>query len=856
MQKMRRSLAGAFRSTAKSRSDDGCDDRNIATGCKESVSILIVTNIIMPRFQLSSNQFSSDLYSANLKSSVGDRSKAVGESDTSCRLVTADDYFVHSIVKIAESSSRQFVIDTHRLPLESSGNEYFDDDQDINIPKYIRSELPMFVQEALDIDPPVELLSVEGEKWFPSKSKTNSDLRSLPRLLLYSRKSAFLFQISYGDEADVEFVTGQVDVCDEPLDQYLQGNMESSILRIRRAPQCSAGYATISPATCFAALLENSDTCEYTLLLHHAGGVVTSPLRLGIEESQMKEDCFTDFCFGKSTAEGFPLLTSMSILLLKGSGDVFSASPVVFDGTIVAKSAVDESLDYLQSQLNSLSDRNSSAWRRMKAASQFLMDVFYQPANHRSHFCTAKVLHPPDRSAAIWPVKLQGPLLFRSTFDPGPLAISIECFGNNPFFVGCALGKVLGKVDFACIAVTTLIPRFEFESLHDCLEIEDSLSGLASIVERVDLCPNSTDSTAMESPSVSIISDPIMTNLLHYSTPHVVYTISTNAMMNVNRQVNRQPTDPVRTSAWTCLNSHDVIRGIALPVGTVLGHNLVVGLKNKPPMTIDISSSSCLNDFDSLFQETTKLENTHLLNVADLSRKFPPLVHEVKPLIEKIKAGLARMGHFVGNETDFSNITPDILAVVVQIKKRCDDDVVVPLAELKNVVDKRRAILASMLADQVVQLQTAKENIHSLQTRMGGIGERLETVQSNAASLLQRSLNSVQTSHRLLPTITQAEYDFFQMTKRMNLKVVQLERHVKQLNEAVGAQCENLTEMSLSDSIKNMKPDEISKVSTLQAYENKMLTKIRARLDRVDQTVSKLAKESGISNQLALNDHA
>jgi hypothetical protein len=807
----------------------------------------------MPRFQLSSNQFASSSYTANLSGSAGRGSAGTG----SCRLVTADDHFVHSVVEIAESYRSRFVIETHRLPLESSGDEYYDneDDQDVKIPKQIRTELPSAVQEALEIDPPVELLSVEGDKWFPNKSKANSVVKSLPRLLLYSRKSAFLLRISYSDESDVELVTGHVDACDEPLEQFLQGDMESSILRIRRAPQCSAGFATISPATSFAALLENNDICEYTMLLHHAGGTVTAPLRFGIEDTQIAEDRFTDFCFAKCTAEGLPLFASLSILLLKGSGDVFSASPIVFDGTIIAKSTVDEGLEYLQSQLNASSDRNSSAWRRMKAASQFLMDVFYQPSNHRCHFCTAKILHPLDRSAAIWPLKLQGPLVFHSTLDPGPVAVAIECFGSNKYFVGCAIGKVLGKVDFACIAVVSSIPRFEFESRDDSLQIEDALYGLATIVERVDLCPDSTEGTASDSSSVSILSDPIMTNLLHYSTSHVVYTISTNAMLNVNRKLNRQPVDPARTSAWTCLNSRDVILGIALPVDAVLGHNLVIGLKNKPPTTIDISSSSCLHDFDAIFQNTPQSENARILNTEDMFRNVPPLVDEVKPLIEQIKNGLAKMGHFVGSETDFANITPDVLAVVVQIKKRCDDEVVVPLVELKNIVEKRRAVLASMLVDQVAQLQTAHETIRTLQSRMGAIVERLETVKSNAASLSERSLNAIQTSHRLLPTITQAEYDFVQMTKRMNLKVVQLERHVKQLNETVASRCDNLTEVSPSDSIKNMKPDEISQANTLLAYENKMLTKVRARLDRADQIVVKLAKESGISNQLAMGSH-
>ena len=149
-------------------------------------------------------------------------------------------------------------------------------------------------------------------------------------------------------------------------------------------------------------------------------GSVTEIWHCLVEDTIEEEERFTDFCFAQSNS--LRLFSSLSVLLLKGSGDIFSASPVVFDGTVIASSDIDEGCEYLQSQLDRCIDRNSAKWRQCKAASQFFVDVFGCSEN-RSNYRTARILYQAEKTAATWPLRLQGPLLFHSEAEAGHLLL-------------------------------------------------------------------------------------------------------------------------------------------------------------------------------------------------------------------------------------------------------------------------------------------------------------------------------------------------------------------------------------------------------------------------------------------------
>jgi hypothetical protein len=754
------------------------------------------------------------------------------------RLMTADERSIYLLTRNGDYSKR-YVIESRRLPLASEPRferRYVNNEDAGDFPKTIRAELPTEIQDNLEIDAPIELLCVEGEQR-RSNYDNNNEPQRLPCLLLYTSKSVFLINITYRHEnTDVAF--GHVSSFEEPLDRYLHGSMEKSIVRIRKAPQCSKGFAVVSPSLSFAALFENIDTGEYRLVLRHVCGSVTSPLCFTLEET-IEDDRIIDFCFAQSLDE-LSLFSSMSVLLLKASGDVLSASPIVFNGSIVSKTTLDDSRKYLTDKMESLVDQNSAEWRHVKAASQFLNDVYHQSDN-RSQFCTAQVLNQPDRSAAMWPTKLQGPIVFHSEIDPGPISVEIENFGGSECFVGIAIAKIAGKIDFVCLSPTSLLPRFAFESRNDAYELDDALFGHASIVERVDLCLDANENAA-ELSTCCVVIDPIANNLLHYATQSAVFTISTNIMRITNHQIQGLPVDPTRTTAWVSLNSSEAIKGIVVPTDAILGHILYVAFLRKDVALIDVAEATYLHEFDALFQQPIQNDSLYLLENGNAANATPPVYADLHPLVEKIQGGLSNMGRFIGSDTSYNDIGPDTLAVAIQTKERCDSEIVVPLLELRHIVDKHRATIMTTLAEQEVQLREAKDSIKMLQKRMTAVGNRLETARANAILLSERSSATLQTSQTLLPTITHAEYDFFQMLKRMNVKCIQLENYVRKLNDLAISRCESFDESTIAGSLKQMDQGNIEQANTLLLFEDKILHAIQARLLKTEKLTQEMVQ--------------
>ena len=745
-------------------------------------------------------------------------------------------------------------------------------------------------------------------------------------LLLYTSHNVYMVTIAYHHchHSDSNPTTaGRIVSVREPLDRYgsLLDDSSTIICRIRRPPDTenhsndnndnngrsssSSNTVVVAPPGSFAVLVQHTETNEYQLWLcqvdvplrhdphhpeHHKynndnDATVSMPLQFQLVDSEAR---LTDFCFAATASSSCTsgssnsLWTSLSILLLNDAGDIYSASPILWDQSIVTRTVLDDCLAVLQERGETLSqnghdddDDDGAEWRRCKAAHQYLLDVFLSDAHFHHHrrrqFCTAQLRQAPERSAARWPTKLQGPLIRSPTNqdhddddDSSPRAMAIEPFGptsstgSSEWMVGVAIAKTLGKVDFCCLSPTALLPRFAFESRNDALELDDALIGLAALVERVDVCPTDAEEEPSIVPSSSrmihLVRDPIVHHLLHYATSSAVYTISTNVMRIISHQLMGLPlpVDPIRTTAWVNLRTvgDEPIQGMVVVADAGAGHCLYVGLPHDVA-TINVAEASYLHEFDTLFlrpvtstDATDPTPNSVLL----LENNDTPLFSDLQPLVETIQAGLSNMGRFVGSETNHRDIAPDLLAVVIQTKKRCDEEIVVPLLELKKILEQHRAKITASLAEQERQLREARDTIQQIQARMTPIGERLETAKANAMALSERGIAVLQTSQKLLPTITQAEYEFFQMIQRMNIKCTQLEAQVRKLNDLVVARCDTFDAAAIAESLTRMDQDgNTEQINALLSFENQQLQAIQTRLTDTDRLTRNVMKDMGMN---------
>ncbi|KAL3930686.1 MAG: hypothetical protein SGARI_004410, partial [Bacillariaceae sp.] len=272
-------------------------------------------------------------------------------------------------------------------------------------------------------------LGIDSTADSPSASFASPQARSgsasirLPLLCLYTKKDVFLLKLSYQDTG-VSEVEGTVVEVAEPYEDYLLEQSAAHIIRIQPAPQKSQGYATMCPPGAMALLSQDASTKAYTLCLHHGvlssssssnssgtyslGATNTTSHQIEYEESADPAERFVDFCFCQS--KQLSLLSSMTVALLQGAGRVAFVTPILFPGTLVDRSSVSNTVQFLESSIQAETPK-SAYWNQLMTAKVFISDAF--PISGNSNFITTafKDKESSNSPAFEWSVQLQGPLI-------------------------------------------------------------------------------------------------------------------------------------------------------------------------------------------------------------------------------------------------------------------------------------------------------------------------------------------------------------------------------------------------------------------------------------------------------------
>jgi hypothetical protein len=720
-----------------------------------------------------------------------------------------EEQFFHSLIVSADG---RFLIDSRCRPFEEDPARESDDFFDG--PARIETELPEYLQESFQVDPPVAIFAVEAASGRPpleqmDSQTTGNQRKEFSRLCLYSRKNVIVLTLAYSaedanDNHRRSITQGLVSGTIEPFQKYLAGDpyawSATEIVRVRPSPTHADGFAILSPPGSLAMLTYNSQSHIHSLTLYHAASptkkshnhCLSVPLEFAMEEIEEashtagSERRIVDFCFASS--KELSLFSNLAVLLIKGSGDILAASPVLFHGTVVKGALLEEAFEYLRAQ-KAASDRGDYKWNQCRVAKQYLTDVFSSPSNSR--MCIANLF--TDAPSSMFPLKIQGPVLFASTDEPGPPTLTIEPFGRCGL-VGIACGMERGHVNFVIISPTALLPRFAFESKDDSYALDDEMMLRSSIVERVALeIDNNVASKTMGNASMALLPDPVMENLLHVVTPGNVSTISTDAVVRASRRVlglSSDLDDTVQTMAWPCIVGAQ-LRGVAASSDAYAGHEIIARDGDGQLVCVNVSTARACHELESLTHARSHaplaLATTPSSSSDDALRTLEstaPLYEIIAPLLGRIEEGLAGLTQISGSSTKSVDITPEELAVSIALHEKCNQELVLPLLELRKATELRKDKLKMMVASQLQQLRDLSQTVGSLKERASSMAQSLDSADSNASLLNERAASLLQASKDLVPTITQAEYEYFQDITRMELKCNQAERELNKALEA------------------------------------------------------------------------
>ena len=639
------------------------------------------------------------------------------------------------------------------------------------------------------------------------------------------------------------------------------------------------------------------------------GNTTTSEYRIPLRFSTPCTEPVVDFAFGKSNGP-LQLLSSLTVFLLQANGTIGCASPIVWDQSIVPATTYDETRRTLTTLLSSLLHRGTTHVARRKqalAAQRFLIDVFAgkQAAKEgvRNLFYQANL---NATEASRWPVVWQSHILHPSTTvdytlpPPSSKSSSSRRSPNNnnnatplPLsstqatslqvvpaaeMTGLIVGRLSGWVEWAIVHPVAILPLFTLASLQDRMEIGNAAALHAQWVERVYLHQEEEEeaeeaSNYLSSPqtkrrsstttnkALTIVSDPVSSETLtHVVVPTAVYTISTNALFVATKQL-KSSVDSYygvevphkRTTAWATVASLQAnIRGVALWSSSADDRGMSVRLSDDSSTVVHVTQQQYRHELETLFPtpSTTALQQQNAANHRLLD-SAPPFYETIQPVVDTLNRGLDNMAKIVGSETMYQDITPELMAVALQVKERCEKQVSVPLLELVELIKRRQKALAEMVVDQQEQLNQLLQQKEDLAVEQKSIESRLAESEAKMNGFVQRSIRIRETLLALAPTMSTAEMNFCRQMEQTKAKLAHWQ--VKADKLLVAAQ-EQLQAMKVQrDEDFNQPPpdvtplhegDHMKRIQELTKFNDVLLVQTRKRLHAVDEKLRTLASSS------------
>jgi hypothetical protein len=217
----------------------------------------------------------------------------------------------------------------------------------------------------------------------------------------------------------------------------------------------------------------------------------------------------------------------------------------------------------------------------------------------------------------------------------------------------------------------------------------------------------------------------------------------------------------------------------------------------------------------------------------------------VQPLMRDVIDGLGGLAQVGGTATAQEDVSPDILAGFVGIESKCKKQIFLPLITMNEHVTARKADFKAENGRRRQQLNALKETIARLREKESVIKEKTDIMRQNCKSLADRSASVLQSSQDLKPTITQAEYDYFQELKRLDGKTKTWESQVHILSRRISSL--NDSTVVTDPDLFGLSPQDVRNVGHLLKASSRSLDKHERSLISAEDDLDGLASVVGFA---------
>jgi hypothetical protein len=173
----------------------------------------------------------------------------------------------------------------------------------------------------------------------------------------------------------------------------------------------------------------------------------------------------------------------------------------------------------------------------------------------------------------------------------------------------------------------------------------------------------------------------------------------------------------------------------------------------------------------------------HLTPGLQTLAQVQPFVEICAPLVQQVGDALSGIGVLVGRETKIQDSGASSVAMVLQMKKLLEEDVVLPLNELHYRTQNRENLLVKMQDGNVEQLKKLKVLIDDLRITVQNNKERELALTANAKLLAMRSEATLTACKDVGNSLTLAEKEYFTQLKTWEGQCSRWELDLKELGQ-------------------------------------------------------------------------
>lgn len=230
-----------------------------------------------------------------------------------------------------------------------------------------------------------------------------------------------------------------------------------------------------------------------------------------------------------------------------------------------------------------------------------------------------------------------------------------------------------------------------------------------------------------------------------------------------------------------------------------------------------------------------------------------PMTDLLLPLFEKVQNGLLGMTKLVGSSTSMEDVDARLIATALDVRKRCENDLAVPLRQIRRTNDSRIAEIKKIQQGQLKQLSIVKASLKELKGKLSSTKEQTKAIVNKTIVLAQRYDAVLQSARALRPALTAADEDFFRLIGRVRVQCDEWEKEVETLQRKGDAVIQQVDENSDMPVRVALSPEESENCQTLLQSQAATLRGCQARIESTQSNVDELIALTGIGTPVNLS---